>query len=251
MNGNFVWYDYMAKDIDKAIAFYGETVGWKAQKWGDQGYRMLMVGTTAVGGITDLSPEARSKGTPPHWLSYIETDNVDDIVKRCTKLKGTVVSQPRDIPTVGRVAILRDPQGATFGVVRSESGQHMSTLDPSKVGAFSWSELLSSDWKAGFKFYSELFGWKKTEAMQMGEMGTYQMFAANKKDIGGMMNRPKEMKETAWLYYVTTEDIDAAVTRVKTHGGKLVNGPMQIPGGGRVAQFLDNQGGSFALHQGA
>jgi predicted enzyme related to lactoylglutathione lyase len=51
-----------------------------------------------------------------------------------------------------------------------------------------------------------------------------------------------------WLYYVKVDDLDAALERVKERGGQVLNGPMDVPGGDRVAQCLDPQGAAFALH---
>ena len=83
-------------------------------------------------------------------------------------------------------------------------------------------------------------------------MGTYQMFGRGKGPIGGMMNKPPDMPAPPhWLYYITVDDVDAAIKRVERHGGQLLNGPMDVPGGDRVAACMDPQGGAFALHSAA
>ena len=85
------------------------------------------------------------------------------------------------------------------------------------------------------------------------EMGTYHMFKWNGADrtVGGMSNAAKAQNVPPhWLYYVTVDDINAAVERVKSHGGKILNGPMEVPGGELIAQCMDPQGAAFALHQG-
>jgi predicted enzyme related to lactoylglutathione lyase len=85
--------------------------------------------------------------------------------------------------------------------------------------------------------------------MDMGPMGTYLMFGQGGKSYGGMMTKPKDSPmPTAWLYYVYVSDLDATIERAKSKGGKLLNGPMDIPGGDRVAQLMDPQGAAFALH---
>jgi predicted enzyme related to lactoylglutathione lyase len=85
--------------------------------------------------------------------------------------------------------------------------------------------------------------------MDMGpEHGVYHMYKGNGRTLGGMMNRHGEMP-VAWLHYVRIPDLDRAVATVKEKGGQVVVGPMDVPGGDRVAVCLDPQGGAFALHQ--
>ena len=118
-----------------------------------------------------------------------------------------------------------------------------------EVGAFSWHELLSADPDAAFGFYSSLFGWVKTDAMDMGDIGTYQMYGYTADgSVGGILKKPAEMPMSAWVLYVNVASTDDAVGQVKEMGGQLMNGPMDIPGGGRIAQCMDPQGAVFALH---
>jgi hypothetical protein len=83
----------------------------------------------------------------------------------------------------------------------------------------------------------------------MGEMGLYQIYGQGDVPYGGMFKRPPEMPVTTWIYYVRVEDVDATAEAVKAAGGQLINGPMDVPGGDRVAQCVDPQGAMFALHQ--
>jgi predicted enzyme related to lactoylglutathione lyase len=86
--------------------------------------------------------------------------------------------------------------------------------------------------------------------MDMGPEGKYQMFNRPHGMIGGMMNKPKAMANVPpnWLIYFRVPDVDAAVERIKTNGGKVVNGPMDVPGGDRVVVATDPQGAAFGLH---
>src|SRR5687768_10695840 len=95
---------------------------------------------------------------------------------------------------------------------------------PGHVG---WHELATTDREAGFAFHTALFGWRKAEAMEVGEpVGTYQLFAVGDAVIGGMFTKPPAMPGPPfWLYYVNVGDIDAAVGRVGAGGGRILNGP--------------------------
>ena len=179
---------------------------------------------------------------PPHWLAYISCPNVDEIVQQAESLGAKVFVKPQDIPDVGRFAILADPQGAVFSAFAS-SNPPQPEEDP-KVGEFSWHELATTDFEAGFRFYQTLFGWEKREDHDMGPMGVYRLFGRNGKEIGGMFNKPPEMASVPphWLPYVMVDAASALVERVKANGGQVLNGPMEVPGGTWIAQCLDPQG---------
>lgn len=247
--GRFSWYDLMTPDVSASKAFYTEVIGWKTTKWEKDDYEMWMVGDKALGGLMQMPPDA--KGSPPHWMAYIETDDADATAKQAEKLGGRIVHPPTDIPTVGRFAVLADPQGASFAVIQPLE----SMEDPPRApGYFSWSELNTTDYESAAKFYTELFGWKKTSAMDMGEgLGTYWMFGLDAQNsVGGMSNVAPMMKAPPhWLYYVSVQDLDATLAKVTQKGGKILNGPMEVPGGDKIAQCMDPQGGMFALHMAA
>ena len=195
-----------------------------------------------------LPDELARMGVPPHWVAYVQVERVDATAALATKLGGKVWKEPTDIPTVGRFAVLGDPQGAPIAIFLPAHA--MTPHDPTKEGEFCWNELLTSDSAAAFTFYSQLFGWKVLQEMDMGPMGTYRIFGVGEKRLGGMMTTPKgaPMPPT-WVYYVETADLDAALGRATKKGAKVMNGPMEVPGGGRIAQLLDPQDARFALHQ--
>ena len=114
-------------------------------------------------------------------------------------------------------------------------------------GHVAWRELYADDVEKAFAFYAEKFGWTKAEAMDMGPMGVYQMFATGGPTAGGMMRRPEDIPQPFWNYYHAVPELDAAIGRVEKGGGKILNGPQEVPGGAWVAQCLDPQGAVFSL----
>ena len=106
------------------------------------------------------------------------------------------------------------------------------------------------DLDASVQFYSELFGWRHRSSMDMGPAGTYFMFHDEAElTKGGMSNVAKQMGlPPHWLYYVNVADMDATVERIKQHGGKILNGPMDVPGDDRIAQCQDPTGAAFAIY---
>jgi len=248
--GRFVWYELMTSDPDGAKAFYQKVLGWGASPWegGEKPYTMWMNGEKALGGVLELPEPARKAGAPPHWLAYIATPDLGATVARARELGANILEPLIEIPTVGKIAILADPQGAVFAAYTPEERVPDQEGGPND-GDVSWHELATTDTKAAFRFYSDLFGWETTSEMDMGEFGVYHMYGQHGVPYGGIYDKPPDMPAPPhWLLYVRVSDIDAALERVKQNGGQVLNGPMEVPGGDMVAQCMDPQGAAFALH---
>jgi uncharacterized protein len=186
---------------------------------------------------------------PPFWAMYIAVPKLEDAVADIKRLGGSELSGVIDIPEVGRMQMLKDPQGAAFYVIQPESLGTAPDVAP-EVGEASWLELMTTDASAAMTFYHDFFGWQPSEAMDMGAMGKYQMFNRGDRMIGGIMNKPPDMAQTPphWAIYFRVPDINAATERIQADGGKILNGPMEVPGGDWIVNAMDPQGASFALH---
>ncbi len=245
--GRFVWYELLTTEPKAAMAFYKDVVGWTTQPF-EGGYEMWVGSQGPLGGTMMLPEPAKKMGAPPHWMAHVEVANVDSTIEQVKKLDGKVFHGPEDVPKVGRFAIIGDPQGAVLSVFTP--GQEMQPHDTTRPGEFCWSELLTSNHEAAFRFYSSLFGWEKLADHDMGPVGKYLIYGKGGQRIGGMFTKPKDVPmPPAWLYYTQVADLDAAVARAKAKGAKLMNGPMEVPGGARIAQLMDPQGAAFALHE--
>lgn len=250
LRGRFVWCELMTPDPEAAKSFYTQVVGWGTALFegSDMPYTMWMNGEMPVGGVMALPEEAKAAGAPPHWLGYVGTPDVDATVADATNRGAMTLVAPTDIPTAGRFAVLRDPQGAVFSAY-TPAQEAPGSEGPPQVGEFSWFELATTDHAAAYDFYSALFGWKKTESMDMGPMGLYQMFGRTTASMGGMFNKPAEMPAPPhWLLYIKVDDVHRAVEKAKELGGQVLNGPTEVPGGDWIAQCMDPQGAAFALH---
>jgi predicted enzyme related to lactoylglutathione lyase len=243
--GRFVWFEVMTRDLEKTKAFYSEIAGWKFAPFGGEStYELMSAGEKQVGAVMPVGP-----GEQPRWLGYIATDDVDGTTQRTQKMRGKVITPPKDIPDVGRYAVLTDPQGAELGLY--DSKHNGSAPDPMALGQIGWNELNTTDWKSAWQFYSELFGWKEVSSMPMGgDLGDYFIFGPNPKDMfGGMSNAAKGMPKPAahWLHYVNVQSADETAKRIVQIQGTVMNGPMDVPGGGRIAQCIDPQGAVFGI----
>ena len=243
-SGRFVWYELMTTDTKAAQEFYGSVVGWGTQDGPvpDMSYTLFTAGGTPVGGLMD-------HGAPPSWIGYVGVDDVDEVAGQVTSLGGSVCVPPTDIPTVGRFAVVADPQKVVFALFSTaEPGADEPPAPaPGTPGHIGWHELHAADGQTAFGFYGEMFGWQKDHEFDMGAMGVYQIFAVAGTPAGGMFTKPPMEPVPYWLYYFNVADIDAASERVTAGAGKILNGPMQVPGGDWIIQGMDPQGAMFAL----
>ena len=243
--GKFVWADLMTSDPQGAQAFYQNAVGWGTQPFpGPMPYTMWTNNGSPLGGIMQV-PSADIR---PHWLAYVSTPDTDATAAETKKRGGEVLLGPQDIPTVGRFAVLRDPQGVAFAVYTPlrEIPGHES--EPA-IGEFSWHELMTTDHTSAADFYVALFNWELRGSFDMGDGWMYQMYGRDGRELGGMFTRKADMPAPPmWLHYVRVDNINSAVERIRTAGGQVVNGPMEGPGGDWIAQVIDPQGAMFAVH---
>ncbi len=249
IHGRFTWYELMTTDTSAAAAFYGAVAEWGTQdaSMAEMQYTLFTSAGAPVCGLMQQPDAVRASGILPIWFGYVTVDDVDATTDQVRQLGGSVHVEPRDIPGVGRFSMIADPQGAAIGLLRWADDKTAVAAPPQTPGRVGWNELLAVDWPQAFEFYRGLFGWTKAEAVDIGEMGTYQLFSAGDHPIGGMFTKPPMVPVPYWLYYVAVTDIDAAVARVQAAGGLVVNGPMQVPGGSWIVQAKDPQGAMFAL----
>jgi uncharacterized protein len=247
--GKFVWYDQMSNDLPGAEAFYTKVVGWTLapNTMNQQRYTLLKTGETMIGGLMPIPEDAAHTGVRPAWMGYIAVDDVKSYADRVRAGGGAIHREPTEIPNVGTFAVAADPQGAGFLLFKGNEGDYPPEPNPDKPGCIGWHELHGGDPESAFAFYSGLFGWVKNDAMDMGPMGTYQIFTTKGRQMGGMMKKTAQEPMAHWVYYINVEAIDSAVERVKSAGGQVVNGPMEVPGGSWIIQGRDPQGAMFAL----
>ena len=247
-HGRFLWYELVTTDAEAAKAFYTDVFGWGTRESAMPGsdYALFTLGEAAIGGMAELPDDARKAGATPQWLGYVGVDDVDAAADRVALLGGAVHVPPTDVPNISRFAIVADPQMATLVLLKWLNPVPKQVVKPGASGCVVWHELLTSDWNKAFAFYADLFGWEKA-VTAVDAMGTYQLFSAGGQTIGGMFTKPAEAPVPFWLYYLSVGDTDAAVKRVKAAGGRLIEGPIALPGGNRIARCLDPQGAMFAL----
>jgi predicted enzyme related to lactoylglutathione lyase len=254
--GSFIWYELLTTDLAKAADFYEAVAGLKIPREappGPQDYRMI--GTPDgghVGGAMELSPDMLEKGAHPTWLGYVGVDDVDATVAAVEAAGGSTQMAALDIPDVGRLAMVADPQGAAFYVMTptppvGDEDKSSDAFSPAKAGHVAWNELHTSDLDGALAFYKEQLGWEASDRMDMPN-GVYQMFKVGGAEFacGGMLVNP-EVPKPMWLFYFNVPDIDHAHGEVGAGGGKVLMGPHEIPGGNFITMGVDPEGATFAV----
>jgi uncharacterized protein len=247
-HGRFVWYELMTTDVASARTFYAKVMGWGAQDAAmpGQSYTFFTVGNAFASGLMGLPEGASKTGAPPRWIGYVAVNDVDASVERTRRRGGAVLVPPTDLLGISRFSIVSDPQMASLGLIKWLRPRRQELAGPDELGRIGWHELLAADCEAAFEFYNELFDWRKVDA-GAGAAGSYLSFAAEGQTIGGMYAKPPAQPVPLWLYYFNVLDIDGAAERVKTGGGQVLEGPIEMPGGSWIVQCADPQGAMFAL----
>ena len=248
-HSKFVWYDVMTTDMKAAEKFYRSAIGWGAKPANTslQPYTIFSMGETMVCGLMKIPDDARAMGMPPCWMGYIGVDDTDAYCKKVVAAGGRINKQPADIPGVGRFAVAADPGGAGFILFTPSTTEQPKPVPPNAPGRIGWHDLRAGNLDAAFKFYSKLFGWTKSRAIDMGPMGIYQIFAIDGVDVGGMAAKSPDTPHAHWIYYFNVAALDAATARVTKGKGKIVRPAHEVPGGLWIAHCTDPQGAAFAM----
>jgi predicted enzyme related to lactoylglutathione lyase len=261
-HGDFIWYELMTTDADAAGAFYQAILPWKVGNQPE--YREINATEGGVGGILPLTKEMTEHGARPAWVGYVLVDDVDKTVASVEQGGGQVHMPARDMPGIGRFAMVADPQGAPFYVMRPtppaddlDKASNAFSYDQPRDGHCAWNELATCDPADALHFYGQRFGWVKDGEMDMGPMGKYEFLrhAGRAPDgspsghgmLGAVMPKPPHVPVSGWNFYFRVPDIDVAAAAATANGGRVLHGPIEIPGGDYSMNGLDPQGAAFAL----
>ena len=247
--GRPLWYELMTTDMKAAETFYKKVVGWTSAPFEGSPQPYTIFSRSAEVPVGGVMPTPQGLTAPPFWAMYVGVPKLEETRDRITKLGGGECSPVIEVPNIGRMQMMKDPQGAAFYIYQPASADQPPEA-AAEVGEASWHELMTTDAPAAMKFYTEIFGWQPSETLDMGPIGKYHMFNRPHGMIGGMMNKPPEMANVPpnWQIYFRVPAIDAAVERIKQNGGQILNGPMEVPGGDMVLNAMDPQGAAFSLH---
>jgi predicted enzyme related to lactoylglutathione lyase len=260
--GSYIWYELMTPDPDAAKAFYDAVVGWNISGEGPpeyNGYRMIgRSDGKFAGGVLPLNAEMKQHGARPMWLGYIHVQDVDQKIAAIEAAGGKALMPATDIPNVGRIALVADPQGAPFYVMKpippaNEPNAQSDVFSPTAEQRIGWNELQTTDQAGARRFYGDQFGWSSDEFMPMGELGEYRFWDYQGVRLGAVFDpknegfEAKNERQSRWRYYIRVFSIAKAKETVEQKGGTIAMGPHQVPTGDWIIVGFDPQGAEFAL----
>lgn len=239
--GRVQWRELMTTDVERAKGFYGELLPWRF-KTEDMGegflYTLISVGDKQIGGLFERPPGVPA---PSHWSSYVSVDDVDAAAKKAQQLGGKLLKEPMDVPNVGRMAAIQDPDGAVIWAYRGA----MDDSGPGRPngGEFCWETLVAKDTTRAKQFYGEVFGWQALDApMPLFTVdGTPDGMVA---DFQTAQNMPP-----CWITYVVIQDLPAMRERATKLGGNVLVPKIDVPGVGSFALVADPTGGVLGLFE--
>jgi predicted enzyme related to lactoylglutathione lyase len=247
--GRFVWHELHTADRPAATKFYTRLLSWgtKDVPMGPgEPYTLCVLNGQDIAGITKSKAPA---SVPPHWLPYFAVEDVDSAAKKAASLGGKVLTDPMDIPNVGRFAVIGDPQGAAFALFKDVKPYPQEPERPG-VGTFCWEELHTTDPEAAAKFYAGLFGYT-VDSQDMGPMGTYRILKRGDRQTAGVMKKPPQAPASYWLEYVAVKEVDASTRSAKELGANVLVTPTDIPNVGRFSVIADPTGAVIGLFMGS
>ena len=253
--GSPIWYELMTTDPDGAKSFYDAVIGWtiEAQPAGEMDYRMITRSDGGnAGGVMRLTPHMTEGGAKPMWAVYLSVEDVDAEVAAITAEGGHSLMPAADMPGVGRIAMVADPQGVKFYVMKPSppSGQAdtvSAVFAATGTEHVSWNELASPDLAASKAFYARHFGFEFNNTMPMGPIGDYCFIDHHGQTLGAIRQRHDERLPLQWLFYFGVPSVAAATAAVESGGGAVVVDPHQVPGGAWIIIAKDPQGAYFGV----
>jgi uncharacterized protein len=240
--GRFNWIAHNSNAAASAQAFYTEVLPWTVETvpMGGDDYSMIKAGGAGVGGFRPL-PEGMKQAS---WVSYLLVEDVDRSAKAVVAAGGKTLMDAFEIPTVGRMQPIADPQGGTLIIFTPTPGQAQAPR-ASGAGSLYWDELWCRDPAAAVKFYEQAFGFTHDE-MQM-PSGTYYLLKHGDVTRGGVLKSPSGELPTHWLPYIEVADLEGTVARAERNRGKSEGEPLTTPGVGRYTFIRDPQGARLGL----
>ncbi len=247
LTGKFVWFDLFTRDLSQACRFYEDLMGWSFHETPGAENRVMTIELDGVPiGNAVLVDPAKIKDKPSRWLSYMSVMDVDQAISRIEQNKGSVFMPARDLPDRGRVAVVRDAEGASFALVAGTTG------DPPDNGFdrndFFAAELWALDRDAAIAFYQAIAGYD-LELADLGDGKPYHLLVENGVPRAGVVQIPWESIQPNWVPYIAVEDVDAVARRAESLGGSLLVEPDPSIREGNVAIIADPTGAVFAVQQ--
>ena len=243
--GHPCWIDLFTSDPDRSIAFYGELMGWEAERAGEEygGYITFRADGDLVAGAMGNDG---SEGGPDTWSVYLAVEDAAATVEAATAAGAQVVVPPMAVPDKGTMAVVVDVGGAAVGLW--QAGGHDGFDRLAEPGTPGWFELHTRAYAESLEFYRDVFGWDVHTASDADDF-RYSTLGREEEGAAGVMDDTvmgPDGPPAHWAVYLQVDDTDKAVARVEELGGSIEMAPEDTPHG-RLAACTDPTGARFML----
>ena len=250
-NGKIVWRDLLTNTPEASRRFYGELFGWEFEKpttvlgiGGSDTYMLIRHNGRLIGGMVDTE-QLRPGENVSQWITTMSVSDVDAAVERVTAEGGKIMSQPREMGSRGRMALLEDSTGAVFAMIQT-SGGDPADHEPDYDG-WLWDELWTSDVEKATTFYGNVVGFDYTDHDIDDSESDYRVLSIDETPRAGVLTMPFEGEHPVWVNYLRVRDPAQVTARVSALGGRILVDAQDRKIGGQVALIAGPSGAGVAL----
>ena len=241
--GKFVWADLVTDDVQAARKFYGRLFNWTFRDAGS--YTIVANDERPLCGMFQRA-RPKDQNAEPRWFGYISVKNVGGAERAVTRSGGRVLAGAKMLPQRGEQAILADPEGAVFGVIKSSSGDPEDFL--AEPGDWIWIELLSRDARKAAEFYRGIAGYEVVENTGSNRLSDYVLASEGyARATTKTISSANAQVQPTWLAFVRVKDARASVALAKELGGKTLLEPRPDLFDGKVAVIADPTGAAIGV----
>lgn len=212
---NIIYADVSTYNPDKTIAFYEKIFGWKFYQ--SNGYYMAYLNEKPVAGLYKTPKKFQIMQMPHFWMTYIEVSDVHQTVEKA-RMYGGIIEVEEDMSIMGKVALIRDTQGAGFTIY--EGGKLPKTRMGNSVNSLIWNELHVSNAERVIPFYEAIFNWKITEKNPK----HFEISNINSEHIADILELSNELKGKYeyWICTFGVKNVRETVASLLENGGNVV-----------------------------
>lgn len=243
--GKFIWFDLAAPVPGESQEFYSSVFGWTFRSPGasDDRYTLILNDGQAIGGMFGSEPDSGAQDGAT-WIGLMAVNDVEATVRAVQNAGGVVEVNSASVPERGKHALLRDPAGAIFGVLASDSG------DPPdrevSLGEFLWMDLFARDVAAVTPFYLALAPYERSTRTVIDDVER-TVLTAHDYPRAGIVPVDEEANRSAWVPYIRVNDVESTLAKVVDAGGFAIIQPDARLLDGNLAVFVDPHGAVMGI----
>ncbi len=237
----FVWHELGTANMTRASQFYSDLFGWEISEVSraDRDYRIITNNGKPIGGIIRIA-----NGQKNQWVGVLSVEDATAKMNDATTNGANALVGTTSIPGRGTMAIMKDGQGAVYGIMHSQSGDPPRSRNENE---WLWMELWSDNVDESVQHYQHTFGYEITEREDDGK--PYWVMTTDDVPAMGVTKNPAENMTTQWIPYIKVSDPAAMAGRVRALGGDVILQPRDDIRNGTVAVVTDQDGAIFCLQK--